>query len=215
MTTTVLKMTIATGFNKTEAICLPAGTYSPFACGGSWDNEISWTVEGYGITGGADDTCKPDKGSFTVLPDGTTASPTIATTSAPTQTPITNPTMAPTVYPTVVATEVPTGGDSGGECCCTNKLNDLLANQVTMLSSLSTSSSAASSDNTDTEDQSSSSSGPQLTLESTTVILGSILCATLFSSALAVALFFRKKVATLEAVLGRGSPLGSLEMGPY
>lgn len=92
MATTSYKLTFTSGHSKTKSICLPPGTYSPFACGGGWPNEVSWEVEGYGISGGASSICQPTSGSFTVLGDGETLAPTEVPTSAPTK----YPTEAPT-----------------------------------------------------------------------------------------------------------------------
>jgi hypothetical protein len=48
------------------------------------------------------------------------------------------------------------------------------------------------------------------------VLIGTVLCATLFAGAVVAALFYRKKVQALEEALGgRHSPLGSLELGAY
>jgi hypothetical protein len=212
---TTLKMTLPSGHHKTESICLDPGTYSPFACGGTWDVEVSWNIVGYGIGGGADNSCQPSSGSFTVLADGATFSPSASPTVSPTLAPTVVSTSASTAVATGASTAVATGDD--GECCCTEKLDEVLSNQATMINSLS-SASAGSGRSASSEDESSSSSSSsngQITLESTSVIIGTVLCATLFSSAVAVAMFYRKKVRDLERALGRHSELSSLEMNAY
>ena len=88
MATTTYMMTFTSGHSKTKSICLPPGIYTPFACGGGWPHEVSWVIEGYGISGGADSSCQPDSGSFTVLAAGQSLSPTES------------PTQSPTLYPT-------------------------------------------------------------------------------------------------------------------
>ena len=56
--------TLDSGSSGTATVCLDAGTaYTPYACGGSFDSEVSWTVGG--VSGGADDTCSGTSGSFT------------------------------------------------------------------------------------------------------------------------------------------------------
>ena len=114
--------------------------------------------------------------------------------------------------PTVVAApSTPSGGD--GECCCDEKINEVLANQATMLTALS--SDAVLSDNSQNSEESSSSSSSsgKITLDTTSVVVGTVVCATLFAGAVVVAVFYRKKVQALEQALGRHAPLGSLEMG--
>lgn len=54
---------------KYEVVCLPAGTYTPFACGGFYPGEVSWEVHVNEVTGGATEVCAgPPTGadSFTV-----------------------------------------------------------------------------------------------------------------------------------------------------
>jgi len=51
-------------FNDTATVCLEPGTYSPYACGGMDQSEVSWSVSG--VSGGADSTCVSSAGSFTV-----------------------------------------------------------------------------------------------------------------------------------------------------
>ena len=55
--------------SKHEIVCLPAGTYTPFACGGSYSYEVWWEVHVNEVSGGATETCSgPPAGaeSFTV-----------------------------------------------------------------------------------------------------------------------------------------------------
>jgi hypothetical protein len=61
--------TLEAGFVKEQSICLPDGTYTPFACGGQWPSEVSWDIPSWGIFGGADTTCTPGAeghASFTI-----------------------------------------------------------------------------------------------------------------------------------------------------
>jgi hypothetical protein len=68
--TSLPQLTIVEQLNyKDQTVCLPAGTYTPFACGGSWPEEITWEIHGYDITGAASVACAgPPSGtdSFTV-----------------------------------------------------------------------------------------------------------------------------------------------------
>lgn len=52
-------VTLEQGFAAVKSICLPDGTYTPFACGGRWPSEISWDIPSLGIFGGADTVCSP------------------------------------------------------------------------------------------------------------------------------------------------------------
>lgn len=214
MTTTALKMTFNSGHHSTKSICLPPGEYSPFACGGGWPSECSWDIMGYGISGGASSSCTPTSGTFKVLADGETYSPTTYPTSAPTTSPTATVTAAPSVADTPNPTVSPSvySTDASGECCCTDKLDQVLSNQATMMSS----GSARGSDSaTSTTTSTTSSSNGKIVLDSTSVLVGTVLCATLFAGAVVAALFYRKKVQVLEEALGRSSPLGSLELGAY
>jgi hypothetical protein len=92
--------TISYGTYAEQIMCLPPGSYYPYCCGGSWDSEVSWTIEFEGnivSTGGADDLCSPQM-AFTVTAPvvGATLSPTRFPTSIPTPQPTTQPTSAPT-----------------------------------------------------------------------------------------------------------------------
>lgn len=55
----VLPTTLSTGSSGIRTVCLPPGTYSPFVCGGTYDEEISWSIPQYGLSGGADNLCSP------------------------------------------------------------------------------------------------------------------------------------------------------------
>lgn len=55
----------------TQIICLPAGTYTPFACGAWFADEVSWEV--LGVSGGATEACSgppPGAASITVERSG-------------------------------------------------------------------------------------------------------------------------------------------------
>lgn len=96
MATTELKVTLANGFSGTASVCLTPGIYSAFACGGTWINEVSWSIDAYGVTGAADATCGNGAQTFEVLPAGVSAVPTTVPTPAPTRSPTSSPTAAPT-----------------------------------------------------------------------------------------------------------------------
>ena len=54
---------------KTEVVCLPSGTYTPFACGGTWAEEVSWEVHVNEVSGGATAACNgppPGATNFTL-----------------------------------------------------------------------------------------------------------------------------------------------------
>ena len=70
MFTTEYKLTLFHGHSGIKSLCLPPGTYSPFACGGGWPYECGWVIEGRGISGGASSTCNPTSGSFTISSEG-------------------------------------------------------------------------------------------------------------------------------------------------
>jgi hypothetical protein len=61
-----VKVTLPSGSDSTVGLSLPPGVYSPYACHGSWDGEITWTIVESGLSGGADNSCSPTSGSFTV-----------------------------------------------------------------------------------------------------------------------------------------------------
>ena len=66
-------LTIGTGSSATGNICLAAGQYAPYACGGEWSSEISWSVAG--ISGGGVNDCSTatSPGSFTISGPSCTA----------------------------------------------------------------------------------------------------------------------------------------------
>ena len=81
--------TLASGYSATVTFCLEPGvTYSPYVCGDSYPDEISWTVGG--LSGGHDSSCTGSSGSFTAEPR--------VPSSAPTQVVPGNPTRAPVVW---------------------------------------------------------------------------------------------------------------------
>ena len=62
---------------ETTTVCLPGGTYSPYACGGSYGQYVEISIAGPGgvalTVNVGDDDCTPTAGSFDVpyTPDGT------------------------------------------------------------------------------------------------------------------------------------------------
>jgi predicted outer membrane repeat protein len=93
-----ISVTLPSGSSGVEEVCLPPGVYSPYACGGSYSSETSWEVVGYGVSGGADASCSPSSGNFTISdnmqrPSG---SPTPVPSSSPTIT--SQPTASPTTW---------------------------------------------------------------------------------------------------------------------
>ena len=81
--------TLASGYSATVTFCLEPGvTYSPYVCGDSYPDEISWTVGG--LSGGHDSSCTGSSGSFTAEPR--------VPSSVPTQVVPGNPTRAPMVW---------------------------------------------------------------------------------------------------------------------
>jgi hypothetical protein len=96
MQTTLRKVTLISGHSGSATLCYPPGIYSPFACGGTWKQEVGWSIVGYGVSGGASN-CQPPAGaSFQLLAEGQTLSPTGFPTPSPTQFPTTSPTQCPT-----------------------------------------------------------------------------------------------------------------------
>ena len=96
MQTTLRKVTLISGHSGSATLCYPPGIYSPFACGGTWKQEVGWSIVGYGVSGGASN-CQPTAGaSFQLLAEGQTLSPTGFPTPSPTQFPTTSPTQCPT-----------------------------------------------------------------------------------------------------------------------
>ena len=102
MTTTAHKVTLSSGHSGLATLCLPSGSYSPFACGGSYKSEVGWTIEGHDISGGADNSCQPSSGSFALLHDGETLAPSPAPSPAPTVAPTAAPTFCPSQRTIVV-----------------------------------------------------------------------------------------------------------------
>jgi hypothetical protein len=82
---------------KHQTVCLPAGIYTPFACGGEYPEEVTWEVHDYDITGAASVDCMgPPLGAknFTQLPP--------VPSGQPSGHPSSQPTVQPTVVPPVI-----------------------------------------------------------------------------------------------------------------
>jgi len=79
--------TLSSGSSSEETVCLEPGTYTPYACGGSYLSDVSWSVGG--LSGGADDSCVGTSGSFSVV-----------MSLAPSLTPVPSITLEPTLMPT-------------------------------------------------------------------------------------------------------------------
>jgi hypothetical protein len=91
--------TLSWGRYGSENVCLQEGTYTPYACGGNYGSEVSWSVGGLngsavgglngsavgGLNGSATGNCKGTAGSFTVT------RPTPAPSSQRTETPAPTP----------------------------------------------------------------------------------------------------------------------------
>jgi hypothetical protein len=75
-----ISVTLSSGFYGTAVVCLEAGTYLPYACGGTWGSEVAWSVGG--LSGSAGNTCAGTSGSFDVGP-GPTAMPSFSPTACP------------------------------------------------------------------------------------------------------------------------------------
>jgi hypothetical protein len=115
-------VTLPSGSLGTTSICLPPGTYSPFACDGSWQEEVGWTIVNYGLTGGASTTCGATSGSFTVTNNNSpTQLPTRVPTRGPTEAPSRAPTAAPSVSraPTTAPSSAPTPSPTEAPICTT------------------------------------------------------------------------------------------------
>ena len=56
--------TLESGGYATTTLCLAPGVYTPYACGGTNQEEVSWSIGG--LTGGADELCAGTVGSFVV-----------------------------------------------------------------------------------------------------------------------------------------------------
>ena len=152
-------MTFHGGYSKTKSICLPAGVYSPFACGGGWPHECGWTIVGHDISGGASSTCAPASGSFSVQAD-----------------------------------------DSGtDDCCCDDKLMEVLENQDTMLNDLGMTSSAAA--RADDKDTSTTESSSHVSVDAVALIVGTVVFAGVLTGTVAVAFFQRQRYVALDDAL--------------
>ena len=97
-------VTLRAGSWGTSTVCLPPGTYWPFACDGSGSEEVEWTIVGYDMSGGASTECVPPSGSFSVT---STIPATAPSTKTPTMTPTEHPTRTTSVIPTRPLTMTP------------------------------------------------------------------------------------------------------------
>lgn len=77
-------LTLLSGFRGEAVLCLPSGSYTPFACKGNDQSEVTWSVRG--INGAVDQNCVGSFGSLTV-PLSDTASPSPQPTAGPTPRP--------------------------------------------------------------------------------------------------------------------------------
>lgn len=168
MTSTLMKLTLTSGHGNTQSLCLPDGTYSPFACGGNWDYEVQWSVVGRGVSGGADNTCSPTSGSFVV------------------------------------------GGVEN--CCCDGKMDEVMANQASLFSALTSTDSASvttalSTDHTDSSESSSTTStASTIDVSVVTLVVGVFVFVGMFSGTAAVAVLSRERYVMLhDAVSGGGA----------
>jgi hypothetical protein len=103
-----VSVSLASGSSGSDSVCLPPGTYTPFACGGTWQQEVGWTIVGYGLSGGATTTCTATSGSFTIAANAPTLAPVFKPTTSPTNAPVAVPTSAPVFAPTRAPTMKPT-----------------------------------------------------------------------------------------------------------
>ena len=87
-------LTLEQGSFERATVCLEPGTYSPHACGGTYPEEVSWTVGG--LSGGADNACVGTSGNFTV--GGPTLAPSISQSPTTTFVPTPTPTVSSVVY---------------------------------------------------------------------------------------------------------------------
>jgi len=112
------------GYNEgTATACLdPGTTYTPYACDGSYDSEVSWSVGG--VSGGADNSCSGSESFYaTSVPS---LEPTV--TVSPTA-----PTSEPTHAPTSV-TGVTTVSEFNAAASASNSIVTLAADISTILS---------------------------------------------------------------------------------
>jgi len=120
--------TLSSGSNGTAKVCLKDGNYKPYACGGKYPSEVSWTwvvdevkdtrsgtvlTPAASLTGGAGNKClNKASGSITytvVVNPAESNVPTFQPTPTPTHAPIAanQPSQQPTPTPTRVPTLVP------------------------------------------------------------------------------------------------------------
>lgn len=103
-------ITLPADSSGTASLCLDDGIYSPYCCGGSYDNEVSWDINGYGVSGSADDSCDTIWGSFEVV------SGVVYPTHTPTSYATSVPTMAPTTCQLMRVSLYDTNGKSHNNC---------------------------------------------------------------------------------------------------
>jgi hypothetical protein len=79
------------GLDGNQTVCLPEGSYYPYACGGNLAFEVWWDVYGNtgNVTGGATNDCNASAASTEFIVNGPTPSPTISVQPVP------SPTIAP------------------------------------------------------------------------------------------------------------------------
>ena len=123
-----LNFTLLGGTTATATACLdPGTTYTPYACGGGSDSEVSWSVGS--VSGGADDTCSGSQ-SFTAIQ--TPSLEPMTTTMRPTTSPL--PTIEPTHAPTLI-TGVTTVSEFNTTASTSNSVIRLASDISTALSS--------------------------------------------------------------------------------
>ena len=55
--TDTIAVTLLSGSSDYTTVCLPPGSYSPYACGGDYPSEVGWSLPAYGLSGGAVNNC--------------------------------------------------------------------------------------------------------------------------------------------------------------
>ena len=65
-----LLVALPSGSSGEASVCLPPGLYSPYACGGGWYYQVSWSIPAYGVSGTASNSC----GSATTGQQGSVSS---------------------------------------------------------------------------------------------------------------------------------------------
>lgn len=69
--TDTIAVTLMSGSYGDATVCLPPGSYSPYACGGFYPSEVGWSLPAYGLSGGAASSCSAAEAleTFTVAKD--------------------------------------------------------------------------------------------------------------------------------------------------